>query len=241
MGFALTGRVRARPGGRPFYDHGMDIAIAGGHGQIALRLSRLLAARGDTVRGIIRNPDHAADVREAGAEPVVCDLEAADTDTVAARLAGADAVVFAAGAGPGSGAARKDTVDRAASVLVADAAESAGVRRFVQISAMGAGEKPAPGRGEVWEAYIRAKGEAEDDLKGRDALDWLILRPGRLTDDPGTGLVRLEEPPIGHGPVTRDDVAAVIAALLDAPGVRRRTLDLLNGGTPIGDAVASLG
>jgi uncharacterized protein YbjT (DUF2867 family) len=218
----------------------MDIVIAGGHGQIALRLSRLLTARGDAVRGIIRNPDHAGDVRDTGAEPVVCDLETADAATVAGHLAGADAVVFAAGAGPGSGAARKDTVDRAASVLVADAAERAGVRGFVQISAMGAGEKSAPGRGEVWDAYIRAKGEAEDDLRDRDALDWLILRPGRLTDDPGTGLVRLEEPPIGHDAVTRDDVAAVIVALLDAPGVRRRTLDLLNGGTPIEDAVASL-
>ncbi|MFG2013842.1 NAD(P)H-binding protein [Actinomadura geliboluensis] len=218
----------------------MDIVIAGGHGQIALRLSRLLAARGDTVRSIIRNPAHADDVRDAGAEPVVCDLESAGAAEVAGLIAGADAVVFAAGAGPGSGAARKDSVDRAASVLMADAAERAGVRDFVQISAMGAGEKAAPGRDEVWDAYIRAKGEAEDDLRDRDALDWVILRPGRLTDDPGTGLVRLDEPPIGHDAVTRDDVGAVIAALLDDPGVRRRTLDLLNGGTPVEDAVASL-
>ncbi|WP_067794417.1 NAD(P)-binding oxidoreductase [Actinomadura formosensis] len=218
----------------------MDIVIAGGHGQIALRLSRLLAARGDTVRSIIRDPGHAGDVGDTGARPVVCDLESADAAEVAGHLTGADAVVFAAGAGPGSGAARKDTVDRAASVLTADAAERAGVRGFLQISAMGAGEPPAPGRGEAWEAYIRAKGAAEDDLRHRDALDWLILRPGRLTDDPGTGLVRLEEPPIGRGAVTRDDVAAVIAALLGARDVRRRTLDLLNGGTPIADAVASL-
>lgn len=222
------------------YHRGMNIVIAGGHGKIALRLSRLLAARGDAVRGLIRNPDHADDVRAAGAEPVVCDLESADVGEVAGHLAGADAVVFAAGAGPGSGAARKDTVDRAASVLMADAAERAGVRRFVQISAMGAGEPPAPGRGEVWEAYIRAKGEAEDDLRGRDALDWVILRPGRLTDDPPTGRVTLADPPIGHDAVTRDDVAAVIAALLDAGDVRRRTLDLLNGDTPVADAVAAL-
>ncbi|MEV0664348.1 NAD(P)H-binding protein [Actinomadura luteofluorescens] len=218
----------------------MNIVIAGGHGQIALRLSRLLAARGDTVSSIIRNPGHAGDVRDAGAGPVVCDLESATADEVAGHLTGADAVVFAAGAGPGSGVARKDTVDRGAAVLAADAAERAGVRGFVQISAMGAGEPPAPGRDEVWEAYIRAKGEAEDDLRRRDALDWLILRPGRLTDDPPTGLVALAEPPIGHGAVTRDDVAAVIAALLDAGDVRRLTLDLLNGATPIGDAVAAL-
>ncbi|MFV2176571.1 SDR family oxidoreductase [Actinomadura sp. LOL_016] len=218
----------------------MDVVIAGGHGQIALRLSRLLAARGDTVRGLIRNPDHADDLRAAGAEPVVLDLESATVDEVAGPLTGADAVVFAAGAGPGSGAARKDTVDRDASVLAADAAERAGVRGFLQISAMGAGERTDPSRGEVWAAYVRAKGEAEDDLRARDALDWLVLRPGRLTDDPGTGLVRLEEPPIGHGAVTRDDVAAVLVALLDEPRVRRRTLDLLNGGTPVADAVADL-
>ncbi|MFI0407171.1 SDR family oxidoreductase [Actinomadura sp. 3N508] len=226
----------------------MNIVIAGGHGKIALRLSRLLAARGDTVLGLIRNPGHAGDVRATGAGPVVCDLESADPAEVAGHVTGADAVVFAAGAGPGSGVARKDTVDRAASVLMADAAENAGVRGFVQISAMGADEHPArgpsgaaaPGRGDVWDAYIRAKGEAEDDLRRRDALDWLILRPGRLTDDPPTGLVTLAEPPLGHDVVTRDDVAAVIVALLDAPDVRHRTLDLLNGPTRVEDAVAAL-
>ncbi|TDB79102.1 SDR family oxidoreductase [Actinomadura sp. KC216] len=218
----------------------MNIVIAGGHGKIALRLSRLLAARGDTVLGLIRNPAHAGDVRATGAGPVVCDLESADPAEVAGHVTGADAVVFAAGAGPGSGVARKDTVDRGASVLMADAAESAGVRGFLQISAMGADEAPAPGRGDVWDAYIRAKGEAEADLRRRDALDWLILRPGRLTDDPPTGLVTLAEPPLGHDVVTRADVAAVIVALLDASDVRHRTLDLLNGPTRIEDAVASL-
>jgi uncharacterized protein YbjT (DUF2867 family) len=219
----------------------MEIVIAGGHGQIALRLARMLAGRGDTVVSLIRNPDHAADVRATGATPVVRDLEAASAEQVAGDLAGADAVVFAAGAGPGSGAARKDTVDRAAAVLMADAAEAAGVRGFVQVSAMGAGDPPAPGRDDVWAAYIRAKGEAEDDLKARGGLDWLILRPGRLTEDPGTGLVALAEPPIGHGAVTRDDVAAVIVALLDGlPAVRHRTLDLLNGDVRIADAVAAL-
>ncbi|MBT2209676.1 MULTISPECIES: NAD(P)H-binding protein [Actinomadura] len=218
----------------------MNVVIAGGHGQIALRLARLLAARGDTVLSMIRNPAHEEDVRAAGAGPVLCDLESASVEEVADVVSGADAVVFAAGAGPGSGAARKDTVDRAASVLLADAAERAGVRDFVQISAMGAGEPPAPGRDDVWAAYIRAKGEAEDDLRARGALDWLILRPGRLTDDPGTGRVLLAEPPVGRGEVTRDDVAAVVAAVLDAPAARRRTLDLLGGDTPVEAAVAAL-
>ncbi|GAA2578169.1 NAD(P)H-binding protein [Actinomadura fulvescens] len=213
--------------------------IAGGHGQIALRLARLLTARGDDVVSLIRNPDHAGDVRATGAEPVVCDLESATADEVAGRLTGADAAVFAAGAGPGSGTARKDTVDRGASVLLADAAERAGVRTFVQISAMGAGEPPREGSDDVWAAYIKAKGEAEDDLRARD-LDWIVLRPGLLTDDEGTGRVTLAEPVVGRGAVTREDVAAVIVALLHASGVERRTLELVNGETPIEAAVASL-
>src|SRR5690348_2442487 len=155
----------------------MRVVIAGGHGKIALLVERLLAGRGDQAVGLIRNPAQVADVRKAGAEAVVCDLEAASVEDVTALLAGADAVVFAAGAGPGSGAPRKDTVDRAASVLMAGAAERAGVRRFVQVSSMGAGQPPAPGRGEVGAAYITAKTAAEADLRARD-LDWTILRPG---------------------------------------------------------------
>ncbi|ACY98594.1 NAD(P)H-binding protein [Thermomonospora curvata] len=217
----------------------MHVVIAGGHGKIALRLARLLAAQDVRVTGLIRNPDHAEDVRRAGARPQVCDLERVSVEEVAAHLEGADAAVFAAGAGPGSGAARKDTVDRAASVLLADAAERTGVRRFLQISAMGADRLPRPGSDEVWAAYITAKGRAEADLRARD-LDWLILRPGRLTDAPGTGLVTLAEPEVGRAEVTRDDVAAVLAALLHAPAVRRRTLELVNGTTPIEEAVAAL-
>jgi uncharacterized protein YbjT (DUF2867 family) len=217
----------------------MRVVIAGGHGQIALRLERLLSARGDSALGLIRDPGHTADVEATGAEALVCDLERADADEVAARLAGADAVVFAAGAGPGSGAARKDTVDRAASVLLADAAERAGVRRFLQVSSMGAGEPPRPGTDEIWAAYVRAKGEAEEDLRGRD-LDWTIVRPGRLTDDAGIGLVRLSDPPVPRDAVPRDDVAAVLVALLDAPATRHRTLELVAGDTPVPDAVRAV-
>ena len=127
----------------------MRIVIAGGHGKIALLLERLLAERGDQAVGLIRNPAHLADVNQAGAEAVVRDLEAASAGDVAVLLSGADAVVFAAGAGPGSGVPRKDSVDRAAAVLMADAAEQAGVRRFVQVSAMGADQPPRPGSDEV--------------------------------------------------------------------------------------------
>lgn len=216
----------------------MRVVIAGGHGQIALRLERLLAARGDEVVGIIRNPAHAADVEAAGAEAVVLDLENSDVDTVADVLKGADAAVFSAGAGPGSGPARKDTVDRGAAALFADAAERAGVRRHVQVGSMGADNPENPDVTEEFRAYLRAKRAAEDDLKARD-LDWTILRPGRLTDDPGTGLVLLAEK-TGRGPVPRDDVAAVLAGLLDNRDSVRRTLELISGEAAIGEAISAL-
>jgi len=214
----------------------MRVVIAGGHGKIALLLERLLAERGDQAVGLIRNPAHVGDVQKAGAEAVVCDLEAASAEDVAVLLAGADAVVFAAGAGPGSGAPRKDSVDRGASVLMADAAERAGVRRFVQISSMGTGQPPRPGTDEVWAAYITAKTAAEDDLRARD-LDWTILRPGRLTDAPPTGRIRLAPPPVPRDTVPRADVAAVVVALLDNPGTRHQTLELVGGDSPVAAAV----
>ncbi|MFJ1811850.1 MULTISPECIES: SDR family oxidoreductase [unclassified Streptomyces] len=215
----------------------MRIVIAGGHGQIALRLERLLAARGDEVAGIIRKAEQGDDLRAAGAEPVVLDLESASVEEVAEPLRGADAAVFAAGAGPGSGTARKDTVDRGAAVLFADAAVRAGVRRFVVVSSMGA--DPDHQGDEVFDVYQRAKGEADAYVRGLDSLDWTILRPGALTDDPGTGLVRLEAR-TGRGPVPRDDVAAVLAELLDSPATSGLTLELISGSAPVPVAVKAV-
>jgi cytosine deaminase len=216
----------------------MRTVIAGGHGKIALRLERLLADRGDQAVGLIRNPDQADDLRDAGAEPVVLDLESADVEQVAQVLRGADAAVFAAGAGAGSGAERKQTVDRGAAVLLADAAERAGVRRFLVISSMGADPEAAEGPDPVFTAYLRAKGEADAAVRARGDLDWTILRPGHLTDDPGTGRVRLA-PSTGRGSVPRDDVAAVLLALLDTPSTAGLTLELVSGDTPISSAVPS--
>lgn len=212
----------------------MRIIVAGGHGQVALLLTRRLVVRGDTVVGLVRNPDHAGDVRSAGATPAVVDLEATDAGTLAGHLAGADAVVFAAGAGPDSGAARKDTVDRAAAALLADAAEAAGVRRYLLVSSLGTEDPPAGD--DVFAGYLRAKAAAEADLRSRRALDWTILRPGGLTDDPATGLVRLERH-VERGQVPRDDVAAVLAALLDAPVTIGATYELVSGDTPVAAAV----
>ncbi|MGA8114022.1 MAG: SDR family oxidoreductase [Actinocatenispora sp.] len=217
----------------------MRVVVAGGHGKIALRLEGHLAGRRDAVVGLIRNPEHADDVREVGAEPVVVDLEHASPEELSRHLVGADAVVFAAGAGPGSGAARKATVDRDGAILLADAARLAGVRRYLMVSAVGVDEDPPAGTDPVFAAYLRAKRAADDELRRRHDLGWTILRPGRLSDDPGSGRVTLGEG-VGRGDTTRDDVAWVLGALLDDPDTAGRTLDMYSGGLPIAHAVAAI-
>jgi nucleoside-diphosphate-sugar epimerase len=219
----------------------MRIVLAGAHGQIARRLGRLLSARGDTVVGIIRNPAHESDVVGDGVDPVVLDLESAKLEDVEGAVRGADAVVFAAGAGPGSGAPRKDTVDRGAAVLLADAAERAGVARYLLVSSMGVdtvadGATPT-GIDEVFLAYLRAKLAAEEDLLARPGLSTTVLRPGGLTDAPGTGRVTLARH-VDRGNIPRDDVAAVLVALLDARA-DGAVLELVAGPTPIDEAVGA--
>ncbi|MGF6885748.1 uncharacterized protein YbjT (DUF2867 family) [Nocardia sp. GAS34] len=221
----------------------MRVVIAGGHGKIALILEHLLAARGDSAAGLIRNPAQAEDLTAVGAQALVIDLESASAEAVAEQLRGADAVVFAAGAGPGSGAARKETVDRDAAILLADAARAAGVRRYVMISAMGAANPPSPeqtGQDPVFAAYLRAKAAADDAVRARPDLDWTIVRPGVLTDDPGNGSVRIAES-TGRGAIPRADVAAALLAVLDAPATIGQTFELISGNTPIPAAVAALG
>ena len=211
----------------------MDVAIAGGHGKIGRRLARLLAARGDRVRGLIRNPDHEQDVREDGAEPVVCDLETASVDDVATAIQGTDAVVFAAGAGPGSGAERKVTMDRDGAVKLAEAASAAGAARYVIVSSVGA-ESP-PDDDDVFSVYLRAKAEADRALAASDRA-WTIVRPGFLTDDSGTRRVRIQTDPI-RDQVTRDDVAGVLAAVLAEPRSARLTIYVVGGEDPIEQAL----
>jgi uncharacterized protein YbjT (DUF2867 family) len=211
------------------------IAIAGGHGKIALLLGQMLAARGDTVRGLIRNPDQEGDLRAVGVEPVLCDLEG-DGD-VAAAVRGADAVVFAAGAGPGSGEARKRTMDLEGAVRLIDAAKAEGVSRYLMVSAMGAADPPATA-GDVFGAYLRAKAGADEALRA-SGLDYTIVRPGGLTDDPGTGLVSIAER-LDRGQIPRADVAAVFVACLDEPGTIGKSFDLIGGETPIAEALAAL-
>ena len=214
----------------------MRIAIAGGHGQIALRLAKVLSQRGDETVALIRNPDHAADVREAGAEPKVVDLERASEGDVAGAIAGSDAVIFAAGAGPGSGPERKDTMDYGGAVKLIAAAKQTGVDRYVIVSSMGA-NPDAPGE-DTFAVYLRAKGRADDAVRA-SGLDATVVRPGGLTNDAGTGRVNLGDS-VPRGEVPRDDVAAVLAAVLDSPNTIGRTMDLIGGDTPIAEAVAAI-
>jgi uncharacterized protein YbjT (DUF2867 family) len=214
----------------------MRVVIAGGHGQVALHLERMLAERGDAPVGVIRKPEQAEDLERIGAEPVPLDLEQASVDDLAQVVSGADAVVFAAGGGPSSGAARKETVDKGAAILLADAAEQAGVRRYVMVSSMGT-ESADPDSSEVFQVYLRAKKAADDDLRARD-LDWTIVRPGRLTDDPETRKVRLGR--LERGEITRADVARVLMAALDTPATIGKTFDVLNGDQDIAEALAEL-
>ncbi|MGN6693794.1 MAG: SDR family oxidoreductase [Aquihabitans sp.] len=214
----------------------MDVVIAGAHGKIARLLTRQLAARGDRVRGIIRNPEHRADVEADGAEPVVCDLETAHDAEVQTVVTGADAIVFAAGAGPGSGAARKWTVDHGAAKKLIDAAVATGVRRYVMVGAQGTDDPPQDD--EVFSVYLRAKAQADQDLRDA-ALDHTIVRPTGLTDDPGAGSVHVARH-VPRSQVSRADVAAVVAAVLADDATTGRTFELSSGPTPIADAAAAI-
>ncbi len=211
----------------------MRIVIAGAHGKVGLRLARILAARGDETVGLIRNPDHASDVAAAGAQPVVCDLERASTGEIGEAVGMADAVVFAAGAGQGSGAARKLTMDRDGAIKLLEATETT-APRYVMVSAVGA-ESPPLGDG-VFEVYLRAKAEADAAVMA-SGREWVIVRPGRLTDDPGTGTARIETKPF-RGDISRDDVAATLAAVIVAGRAPGQILYVNNGDLPIEQALA---
>jgi uncharacterized protein YbjT (DUF2867 family) len=214
----------------------MDVVIAGGHGKIAMRLGELLAKREHRVRGLIRTPDHGDDLRVRGVEPVTCDLEHVAADAVHTAILGADAVVFAAGAGPGSGPARKESMDFGGAVLLMEAAREAGVRRYVMVSSMGADSSAADDGG--FGTYLRAKGRADDTLRA-SGLDWTVVRPGGLTDEPGTARVSVALT-LPRGQVPRDDVALVLATVLDVPSTVGCTVDVTSGPTPVDEALADL-
>jgi uncharacterized protein YbjT (DUF2867 family) len=208
----------------------MDVVVAGAHGKVGLRLLRLLVDGGHRARGLIRNPDHEADLRELGAEPVLCDMEA--LDDISDCCEGADAVVFAAGAGPGSGAERKRTVDYGGAVKLIDA----GIQRYVMVSAI------SVDRPDEWSDQMRPYYEAKADADKRlleSGLDYTIVRPGGLTDDAGTGMVRVGSD-LGGGEIPREDVAAVLLAVLETPSSIGKTFELVSGDTPIEEAIRGL-
>lgn len=212
----------------------MRVAIAGGAGKIGRRLIVALVEAGDEVRSLDRNPDHAESVRGAGAEPVVCDLERAGLPEIAAAIDGVDAVVFSVGAGPGSGPESKWTIDYAGAVKLIAAALIAGVRRYVLVSSVGA-DPAAPGD-DTFAVYVRAKGRADEELQN-SGLDYTIVRPSSLTDDPGRGLVDAAGS-VERGKIPRDDVAGVLAATLKADNTIGKTFEVTSGETPIDEAIA---
>ncbi|MFB2580743.1 SDR family oxidoreductase [Herbiconiux sp. P15] len=217
----------------------MKVAIAGGHGKIALLTTTLLRDSGHEVWGITRNAAHGADIAEAGGQALVLDLEQSDSEQLAAELSSReiDAVVFAAGAGPDSTAERKLTVDRDGAVLLADAAFRAGVTRYVMVSAMSADDFD-PESEEIFQVYLRAKSEADAALR-ETSLDWTIVRPGALTDDEAIGTVTLARS-TGRGEIPRADVAAILAQLLVSGGAVHEQFEAISGSTPIAEALGQL-
>lgn len=208
----------------------MKITIIGAHGQISMLLHPILKKKGHQIRGIIRKPEQSGDLRKAGAEPIVCDIE--NEDDISEAVGKADAVLFAAGAGPGSGAARKWTVDHDGAVKLIRAAQKNGIDRYVMISAMGVGK---PRGNEVFRAYLQAKAEADEALRN-SGLAYTIIKPGRLTDDKGTEHVALA-PELPKAEIPRADVAAVLAEILETPDTGGYEFDLTAGDTPIQEAV----
>jgi uncharacterized protein YbjT (DUF2867 family) len=212
----------------------MDVVVAGGHGKVGMRLLRLLADRGHRARGLIRHPDHAIDLNNVGAEAVVCDME--ERDDISDCVRGADAVVFAAGAGPGSGPERKRTVDYAAAVKLIEAAKKNGIDRYVIVSAI------SVDRPEAWSDQMRPYYEAKRDADQAvldSGLSYTIVRPGGLTDDPGTRLVKLGTD-LERGEIPREDVAATLLAVLETPSTVGKSFELVSGDTPIEEAIRAL-
>ncbi len=204
------------------------IAVIGGHGKVALHLSRILSGRGHQVSSLIRNPDHRADVEATGAEPVVADVESLDAGQLAEVLRGHDAVVWSAGAGGGS-PERTYAVDRDAAIVSMDAAAQAGITRYVMVSYFGAAPDHGVPEDNPFFAYAEAKAAADEHLRGTD-LDWTVLGPSGLTDDPSTG--RIDTQAGESSRVSREDVALVVAETLEQPATVRRTIRFNNGGDP---------
>ena len=216
----------------------MKVLVAGAHGNTARRLVRMLVGNGHEVRGLVRKEGQLADVEADGAEAVLVDLETQEVDgAVGEAVAGCDAVVFAAGAGAGSGDARKETMDYGGAAKLVEAAEKNGVGRYLMLSAMGADDPED--RDEAMRPYLRAKGRADEKLR-ESGLDWTIIRPGRLTDEEGTDRIDAAESLGRYGEIPREDVAAAFAAALETSNTVGKTFEILSGETPVREALERL-
>lgn len=216
----------------------MKVLVAGAHGRVARYLVRMLAEDGHEVRGLVRKEEQLSDVEADGAEPVLCDLETEEVDGgIGAAVEGCDAIVFAAGAGPGSGEARKETMDYGGAARLIEAAEKRGVKRYLMLSSTGADDPES--RDEAMHPYLRAKARADERLR-ESGLDYTIIRPGRLTDDAGTGRIDAAESLGRYAEIPREDVAAVFAAALESLTTRSKTFEVLAGETPIREALKQI-
>lgn len=212
----------------------MKVVVAGASGNTAKRLLRRLAERGHETRGLVRKEEQLRQIEDLGAEPWLLDLEDARPDEVERAVEGRDAVVFAAGAGPGSGAERKQTMDYGGAVKLIEAARSRGVERYLMLSTMSADNPEA--MAEKMRPYLEAKAAADERLR-ESGLDYTIIRPGSLTDDAGTGLIQASRHIGGRGEITREDVAEAFAVALQEPATSRETIDILAGDTPVAEAL----
>lgn len=222
---------------RTYRGHMARIAIVGGHGKIAQQLIGQLTDHGHAPVALVRSPDQATAVAELGAEPYRLDIERDDVDAFAAAFDSCQAVVFTAGAGNDGSVERKRTVDLNGSLKSIRAAEQTGIRRFLQVSAINVDTDPEADAAPAWHAYIEAKRDADIALRS-SALEWTIIRPGRLTDGPGAGLIELG-PSLERGEVARADVAYLLALALDEPRSAGHQWDLVGGNIPVDEALAS--
>lgn len=211
------------------------IAVFGGHGKVALHLNRILSEQGDEVSAIIRNPDHAAEVKESGATPVVADVEGLESDDIAKLLVGHDAVVWSAGAGGGN-PERTYAVDRDAAIRSMDAAEVAGARRYVMLSYFGADPAHGVPESEPFFAYAEAKAAADTYLR-ESSLAWTVLGPSALTLEPASGTIEVASERVEGASVSRENVALVVAASLADESTIRRTIEFNDGDTEIAEAL----
>jgi uncharacterized protein YbjT (DUF2867 family) len=216
----------------------MKVVVAGAAGNTAGRLLVRLSERGHDARGLVRKEEQLSYVQNLGAEPWLLDLENAGPEEVGRAVDGCDAIVFAAGAGPGSGTERKQTMDYGGAVKLVEAAEERGVGRYLMLSTMNADHPEA--MGEKMQPYLEAKAAADDRLR-RSGLDYTIIRPGSLTDDEGTGHIdaarSLDQ---RRGEIPREDVAEAFAAALEEDATRGETIDILAGDTPIAESLRSI-